>query len=54
MCELNIKYVQLCVGHLCEPFDHKNLIGLAGGVREGKNLPQKWPKFGFEALPRTP
>ena len=44
--------------------DHKNLTGLAGplqgGVRERKNLPEKWPQFGFGVpqrppnVPRTP
>ena len=43
----------ICGTPLRAILDHKILIGLAGG-REGKNLPQKWPKFGFEALPRTP
>ena len=30
--------------------DHEKLNKLAGGVREGQNLLQKWSKFGFRAL----
>ena len=55
------KYVVLCVGHLYDPFwTIKIRLGWQGGVREGKNLPEKWPQFGFGApqrppnVPRTP
>ena len=30
--------------------DHRKLIRLTGEVREGQNLLQKWPKFGFGGL----
>ena len=47
---MDIKYVVLCVGHLYDPFwtIKSDLIGR--GVREGHNLPEKWPQFGFRAL----
>ena len=40
----------MCGTHVQALSDHQNLIRLAGGVRIGQNLPQKWPKFGFGAL----
>ena len=49
------------MGHLYDPFwTIKIRLGWQGGVREGKNLPEKWPQFGFGApqrppnVPRTP
>ena len=47
----------LCVWHLYDPFW---TITIGSGVREGKNLPAKWPQFGFGVpqrppnVPRTP
>ena len=38
---------------LCKPIWTIQIDPGGRGVREGQNLPQKWPKFGFEALQKT-
>ena len=51
-----IKDVVLCLGHMYKPFQTIK-IGLdvqGGGVREGQNMPKKWPKSCLGALPNKP
>ena len=46
-----MKYVVLYVGHLYDSFwTIKIRLTWQGGIREGKNLPEKWPQFSFGAL----
>ena len=46
-----MKYVVLYVGHLYDSFwTIKIWLTWQGGIREGKNLPEKWPQFSFGAL----
>ena len=42
-----IKDVVLCLGHMYKPFQtiKIGLDLLRGGVREGQNLPKKWPSL---------
>ena len=38
-------YSTMCGTLVQAILDQKNLTGLAGGVREGQNIAQNWPRF---------